>query len=342
MAGLPLFQISTQQDPYWEIPLFEADGTPLSVDGRTFEAWVAPATTADGVGEGAAPIKVLRFGDGLSLVTPTDGSPSEARNTFVHQMSKAFAQANLPRGELTADILEVVDGKRRLFIPVRLRYADPASIREFVADRVGVSYGEGRQPILTPVAIAGQVGQRGAGILSGSGPPTPADGEDRDYWIDVAADQKLIYGPKENGIWPTTGEPVTSNLTPELEALREATVAAAEQTALHAETTQSDRQIVEASTAEVVVARADVLGAQAQVSSDRGDVLAARSDVTAARTETLDARNTALEAEMSAEASRLAAQIAASNAQEYAELLGVAAFDFSFDSDPVATDDWSV
>ncbi|MCJ2032888.1 hypothetical protein, partial [Methylobacterium sp. J-068] len=204
MAGLPQFLISTQTDPYWEIPFFDAAGNPLSVEGRTFEAWIAPATAKTGVGEPVAPLKVLTFQDGLSLVPPTDGSGDQTvKNTFVHRVSRAFAQANFPRGELTADLLEVVDGARRLLVPVRLRYDDPAAIRDFVADRAGVTFGQGRQPIITPVAVAGQTGARGTGFLTGSLAPQPSDGENGDYWVVERDGQaNLLYGPKDDGEWP--------------------------------------------------------------------------------------------------------------------------------------------
>jgi hypothetical protein len=51
MVGLPQFPISTQTDPYWEIPMYDAAGNPLSIEGRVFEAWIAPATTKQGVAE---------------------------------------------------------------------------------------------------------------------------------------------------------------------------------------------------------------------------------------------------------------------------------------------------
>ncbi|GMA74361.1 hypothetical protein GCM10025880_07780 [Methylorubrum aminovorans] len=204
MAGLPQFIISTQTDPYWEIPLYDKDGNPLSVDGRVFEAWIAPAETKAGVAQPPAEIKVLTFQDGLSLLPPTDGSGDQTkRNTFVHQVSRAFAQAKFPRGELTADILEVVDGARRMFAPVRLFYGDPAQIRDFIADRQGITFGQGRQAIVTPVAIAGQAGRRGSGLLTGTLPPQPSDGEDGDYWVvEREGQSNVIYGPKEGGEWP--------------------------------------------------------------------------------------------------------------------------------------------
>lgn len=204
MAGLPQFIISTQTDPYWEIPLFDAAGNPLSVEGRVFEAWIAPAQTRQGVAEPVPEIKVLTFQDGLSLVPPTDGSGDQTKkNTFVHQVSRAFAQANFPRGELTADLLEVVGGARRMFAPVRLFYGDPAQIRDFIADRQGITFGQGRQAIVTPVAIAGQAGRRGSGLLTGTLPPQPSDGEDGDYWVVERTGQaNVVYGPKEGGEWP--------------------------------------------------------------------------------------------------------------------------------------------
>lgn len=206
MAGLPQFIISTQTDPYWEIPLLDTAGNPLSVEGRVFEAWIAPATTKAGVAAPVEEIKVLTFQDGLSLVPPTDGSGDQTiKNTFVHQVSRAFAQANFPRGELTADILEVVDGARRMFAPVRLFYGDPAQIREFVADRAGITFGQGRQPIVTPVAVAGRVGARGNTVLSEARAPIAADGEDGDFFIEDRSAQgrgRWMWGPKAGGVWP--------------------------------------------------------------------------------------------------------------------------------------------
>ncbi|WP_210161144.1 hypothetical protein [Methylorubrum extorquens] len=184
--------------------MYDAAGNPLSIEGRVFEAWIAPAQTKQGVAEPVEEIKVLTFQDGLTLVPPTDGSGDQTvKNTLVHQVSRAFAQAKFPRGELTADLLEVVGNTRRLFAPVRLFYADPAQIREFVADRAGITFGQGRQPIVTPVAIAGQAGRRGAGFITGTLAPQPSDGEDGDYFVVEREGQaNLVYGPKENGEWP--------------------------------------------------------------------------------------------------------------------------------------------
>ena len=207
MAGLPQFPISTQTDPYWEIPMYDAERKPLSIEGRVFEAWITPALTKQGVAEPVKEIKVLTFQDGLRLVPPTDGSGDQTvKNTLVHQVSRAFAQANFPRGELTADLLEVVDGARRLFAPVRLFYADPAQIREFVADRAGITFGQGRQPIVTPVAIAGRVGARGNTVLAGTVPPTAADGEDGDFFIEdrsALGRGRWMWGAKADGVWPS-------------------------------------------------------------------------------------------------------------------------------------------
>lgn len=335
MAGLPQFLISTQTDPYWEIPFLDTDGKPLSVEGRVFEAWIAPATSKTGVGAPIAPLKVLTFADGLSLVPPTNGSGGgTVKNTFVHHVSKEFAQANFPRGELTADILEVIDGRRRLLVPVRLRYDDPAAIRDFVADAAGVMFGAGRQPIVTPVAIAGQTGQRGAGFITGSGPPTPQDGEDGDYWIDASAEVRTLYGPKAGGAWPADGKPITSELTPELQAARDAAVAAAAGTQADAGAVAADRQAVDAGLAQVEGARQIVVTAQTQVSQDAAASIGARE---AARL----ARDAAIQAQVGADAQRVAAQLAAGDVRQYAALVGAAAFDFNFDSDPSPTNDWN-
>ncbi|NEU14315.1 hypothetical protein G3T14_19600 [Methylobacterium sp. BTF04] len=335
MAGLPSFVISTQTDPYWEIPFYDAQGLPLSVAGRVFEAWVTPAITSQGVGQPVAPVKVLTFDDGLSLVPPTDGSGDQTiRNTFVHRVSSAYAQAHFPRGELTADILEVVGGARRLLVPVRLRYGDPAEIREFVADRAGVTFGAGRQPIVTPVAVAGQVGRRGAGFLTGNGPPTALDGEDGDYWIDSSAEVRTLYGPKAGEAWPVDGKPITSEITPELQAARDAAVASAAAARGSATSAQADRQAVDTGAAQVEVSRQAVATAQVQVATDK-------AISTGARTEAQAARDAASAAQVAADGQRVAAQIAASDARTYAALVGASVFDFNVDSNPSPSNDWN-
>jgi hypothetical protein len=336
MAGLPQFLISTQTDPYWEIPFLDSERKPLSVAGRVFEAVIARSELNQGVAQPPETLKVLTFGDGLSVVAPTDGSgDGTIKNTFVHQVSRAFAQANFPRGELTADILEVVDGtRRRLLIPVRLRYDDPAAIRDFVADAAGVVFGAGRQPVVTPVAIAGQVGRRGAGFLTGSGAPTALDGEDDDYWIDNRADPPVLYGPKARGTWPANGQTITSKLTPELRAARDAALAAAAGAKAGAQAVAADRQAVNAGAIQVEGARQIVVTAQLQISQDA-------TRLAAAREATLLARNEAVSAQAAADAQRVAAQAAAGDVRQYAALVGAAALDFNFDSDPSPLNDWN-
>lgn len=282
---LPTFQISTQQDPYWEIPLLDTAGEPLSIDGRVFEAWISVANVSQGTGETAPPIKVLKLGDGLSIVTPTDKPDVTVKNTLVHRMSRQYAQDNLPRGELTADILEVVDGSRRLFIPVRLRYQDPAAIRDFVPDAVGVTFGGSRQAVVTPVAIAGREGARGSGFLTGQRAPTTADGENGDYWIDASNGVRVLYGPKANGVWPVAGDPFVTDLTPALEQARDATVTAAAEAADHASTTQADRQAVETSTVQVETARQEVATNRQAVALDK-DATSGAKDIAQAAANT--------------------------------------------------------
>ena len=51
------------------------------------------------------------------------------------------------------------------------------------------------------VSAVGLQGPRGKGILSGSGAPSPYLGIDGEFYIDI--DVNKIYGPKENGQWPT-------------------------------------------------------------------------------------------------------------------------------------------
>lgn len=343
MAGLPQFPISTQTDPYWEIPMYDAAGNPLSIEGRVFEAWIAPATTKQGVAEPVPEIKVLTFQDGLSLVPPTDGSGDQTvKNTLVHQVSRAFAQANFPRGELTADLLEVVDGARRLFAPVRLFYADPAQIREFVADRAGITFGQGRQPIVTPVAIAGQAGRRGSGFLTGQGPPAPQDGEDGDYWIDASSDPRMLYGPKAEGIWPFEGEQITSKLTPQLQELRDATIDAAAGAQAGAEAVASDRQAVDIGAAQVESARQIVVSAQAQVTQDAALSAEARQVAVSSKEEVVT--RTAQAVAAADEAVRLAQMVGIvvdDDSLDFNFDPVAAAFDFNFGSPPDPSNDWN-
>ena len=51
------------------------------------------------------------------------------------------------------------------------------------------------------VSAVGLQGPRGKGILNGSGAPSNSLGIDGEFYIDT--DLNKIYGPKENGIWPT-------------------------------------------------------------------------------------------------------------------------------------------
>ena len=51
---------------------------------------------------------------------------------------------------------------------------------------------------------AGAPGPRGYSVLHGAQPPSPADGEDDDFYIDTATTQ--LFGPKQGGVW---GSPVS-------------------------------------------------------------------------------------------------------------------------------------
>ena len=45
-------------------------------------------------------------------------------------------------------------------------------------------------------------GDDGGSLLSGTLPPTSADGANGDFYLDTAT--KELYGPKENGAWPAS------------------------------------------------------------------------------------------------------------------------------------------
>jgi hypothetical protein len=68
-------------------------------------------------------------------------------------------------------------------------------------------------PIVTPnvvetrvVEIDSNVGPRGepgSKIIKAAGPPTSSVGRDGDYYIDETGAGLPLYGPKQNGQWPT-------------------------------------------------------------------------------------------------------------------------------------------
>ncbi|NEU14713.1 hypothetical protein G3T14_21780 [Methylobacterium sp. BTF04] len=200
MADLPLFQFTTQEDWYYEIPFLNADaaGAPLQlVDAngapRVFEALVTPAQSGPTI---VQPVATLTMGAGNGITFK-----DAAYTTLVFRLSKATA-LTFSRGEYTADILEVVSGERHLFMPVRIRYNEPSSILSFLSRMIGVTFSASRQPIITPVAIAGRQGIRGPGIFSGSRAPVAADGTDGDFWVNTSVAPRLFYGPKASGAWP--------------------------------------------------------------------------------------------------------------------------------------------
>jgi hypothetical protein len=70
--------------------------------------------------------------------------------------------------------------------------------------RVGYVQGpQGLQGIPGPIGATGKPGQDGNGLLHGAGFPTPEDGRDGDFYIDVT--KMAVFGPKTGGVW---GKPV--------------------------------------------------------------------------------------------------------------------------------------
>ena len=70
--------------------------------------------------------------------------------------------------------------------------------------RVGYVQGpQGLQGIPGPIGATGKPGQDGNGLLHGAGFPTPEDGKDGDFYIDVT--KMAVFGPKTGGVW---GKPV--------------------------------------------------------------------------------------------------------------------------------------
>lgn len=200
--NFPTFPFTTQEDWYGELSFISAeDGSPLSLEGRNFVMLITPATSGAELVEPKI-ILTMEVGGGLSLKS---GDPS----TIIFRVPKEMA-GNLQRMEYTADVLEVVGGNRYLFMPARIQYFEPSSLRTFLSRFLGVkvSFAARRQPIITPVAVPGREGKPGATILRGSTPPGPADGKDDDYYIEdrtASGQGRRMWGPKTAGAW--TGTP---------------------------------------------------------------------------------------------------------------------------------------
>lgn len=175
MADFPLYLFTTQEDWYGELQFNDTDGNPLPLAGRSF---VMPITPAVAGGSLVEPVHELTMhvGEGLSLKAGAD-------NTIIFRVPRSVAR-QFPRGEFTADVLEVVDGERHLFMPVRVRYTEPSALLSYFSRFVGVAvnFAARQQPIITPVAITERQGAPGATIISGTVPPVPADGREGDFF----------------------------------------------------------------------------------------------------------------------------------------------------------------
>ena len=172
------------KDWYGAIPLQTADANNarLELTGRAFEIWIQPATQGAPLNE---PARVLTMSQGGGLEFGAGGA-----NTFNFRVAKSIA-VGFHRGEFTADLLEVVDGERHLFMPVRIRYGEPSGILSFLARAFAVTYAAARQPIVTTIGVPGRQGSRRATIITGLVPPIPADGKDGDYWIEDSSASNL-------------------------------------------------------------------------------------------------------------------------------------------------------
>ena len=206
MADFPPFAFTTQETWYGELSFKAAeDGGALSLAGRRFEMHITPATSGAQL---VPPVQILTMdeGRGLSFKRTADGS--DDTSTLVFRVPKETAN-NFPRGEFTADVLEVVGGDRYVFMPVRITYAEPSGLRAFLSRLLGVSvsFAARQQPIYTPLAVPGREGRPGATILTSSVPPVPADGKDGDFYIEdrtASSQGRRMYGPKAGGLWPGT------------------------------------------------------------------------------------------------------------------------------------------
>ncbi|MFD4933415.1 glycerophosphodiester phosphodiesterase [Streptomyces virginiae] len=83
------------------------------------------------------------------------------------------------------------------------------------------------------VPVKGDRGDRGASILSGNGQPAPGTGADGDFWMELAANDRVLYGPKKNGTWPAAGVPLGGASGGLLEALNAAVTSHGQALAAH-------------------------------------------------------------------------------------------------------------
>lgn len=198
--NFPTFAFTTQEDWYGELSFRSAeDGGPLSLAGRQFQMHITPATSGAAAVE---PVYIIGMSpDGLSL---KEGDPS----TLIFRFPKSEAR-NYDRREYTADIIELVSGSQYLFMPVRVQYSDPSGLRAYLSRFLGVSvsFAARKQPIVTPVAVAGREGKPGATIITGTAAPVPADGREGDFYIEdrtATGRGRRMWGPKTGGVWPGT------------------------------------------------------------------------------------------------------------------------------------------
>jgi hypothetical protein len=206
LADFPPFAFTTQESWYGELSFKAAeDGSALSLAGRRFEMHITPATSSAQL---VPPALVLSMDEGRGLAFKQTLFLGEDPSTLVFRVPKETANT-FPRGEFTADVLEVVGGDRYLFMPVRITYAEPSGLRAFLSRFLGVSvsFAARQQPIYTPLAVPGREGRPGATIITGTLPPVPADGKDGDFFIEDrtgAARGRRMWGPKAGGAWPGT------------------------------------------------------------------------------------------------------------------------------------------
>ncbi|GJD58159.1 hypothetical protein [Methylobacterium dankookense] len=203
MADFPLYAFTTQEDWYGELVIqsAEAGNPPVSLAGRAFEMPITPSQQGSQLID---PVRTLTMVQGGGLSFKTDGTDGTLVFRVPRDIARTFA-----RQDYTADVLEVVDGERHLFLPVRIRYSEPSGLLSYLSRFIGaaVTFAARQQPIITPLAIAGRQGVRGNSVLSGDRAPVPADGVDGDFWIQdrsAAGLRRLMYGPKVGGAWPGT------------------------------------------------------------------------------------------------------------------------------------------
>jgi hypothetical protein len=180
----------------------------------------------------------------------------------------------------------------------------------------------------------GPAGPRGAAILSGTTVPTSAVGVDGDFYIHTGIQPRRLYGPRANGVWPQSYQPLLTDLTPGMQAAADSAArSAALVTTKYAATQAAASIAISSQTA------AQAAAAQATAQAAAAAARAAQTAADKAQT-TYDRLQTKHDRELANLSATIARQLQGET-QRLMQLVADPLYDWSFDSDPNPDNDWS-